>query len=188
MQILLASSSPRRRQLMQEAGYDFVVIPPDESAESGELPHENAEQRVARLAFQKAENVAHKTESGLILACDTLAECDGIIMGKPRDRQHAEQMLKTMEGRLHQVYSGVCLWRRPGDWRRIETAVSTLRMKQIPPEQLQAHLDSGDWEGKAGAFGFQQGYEWLELVEGTVSNVVGLPMDLLAEMLESSSL
>jgi septum formation protein len=117
------------------------------------------------------------------VACDTVAECQGTILGKPADRDHARQILKTLRGREHRVYSGLCLWRRPDDWHEVEVDVTTLVMQPLSDAELEAYLDSGAWEGKAGAFGYQDGLDWVRIVEGSASNVVGLPMERLAQML-----
>jgi septum formation protein len=181
--LILASRSQRRRELLEEAGYAFAVLPPDESAECGICGNENPAQMVARLAYQKAANVAQKVESGLILGCDTVAECDGQILGKPRDAAHARQMLQTLSGREHRVFSGLCLWKIPGGQPLVRVATTILRMDPLGEEQLDDYIKSGQWEGKAGAFGYQDRLGWVHIVEGSASNVVGLPMELLAEML-----
>lgn len=185
--LILASQSPRRRQLLADWGYDFEVLAPRESAECGVCSRETPPELVARLAWQKAKDVAPRVPAGIVVGCDTVAECHGMILGKPYDRDHAREMLSLMRGRVHHVYSGLCLVYRPSNETHVEVAVSKLEMKQFSDEQLEAHLESGAWEGKAGAFGFQDGLDWVRLVEGSESNVVGLPMELLAEMLAKAS-
>lgn len=181
--LILASGSPRRKTLLTDHGYRFEVIPPDDSAEcgvcSGELPPE----LVARLAWQKTRNVAKRYDDGLFLGADTVAECAGQILGKPKDREHAEWMLRLMRGREHHVYSAFCLWRRPNDEQVIEVVQTKLRMIDWPDDQIEEYLDSDAWEGKAGAFGYQDGLDWIEIVSGSESNVVGLPMEKLRESL-----
>lgn len=181
--LILASSSPRRRQLLAAAGYEFAVVPPHESAECGICSRETPPELVARLAFQKAADVAARTDRGLVIGCDTVAECLGQILGKPANREHARQMLDLMRGRQHHVYSGLCLWQRPDDKHFVEVDVTRLIMDAISDEQLDAYLATGDWEGKAGAFGYQDGLDWVHIVEGSESNVVGLPMERLEQML-----
>jgi len=183
VRLVLASQSPRRRQLLQEAGYQFEIIVPDPSAECGVCSRETPPELVARLALQKAANVAPRVAAGIVIGCDTVAECAGQILGKPENREHAENMLRRLSGRVHHVYSGLCLWRRPDNRQRLDVAVSQLRMDRLSESQLQQYLDSNAWEGKAGAFGFQDGLEWVKLLEGSPSNVVGLPMELFARML-----
>ena len=182
--IVLASRSPRRRQLLEEAGYDFVARPPRDSAECGSDGPEPPDELVARLARQKAEDVATRRTEGLVLGCDTVVECGGRILGKPEDLQHARRMLQTLRGSEHHVYSGLCLWHVPSDRRAIRVAVTKLLMSAISDEQLEHYLRTGDWEGKAGAFGYQDGHDWLQILEGSESNVVGLPLELLAEMIQ----
>jgi septum formation protein len=107
----------------------------------------------------------------------------GKILGKPEDRRHAQEMLQLLSGREHSVYSGLCLWNRPDDKRMMRVAVSKLYMQPLSKQQIDEYLDSELWVGKAGAFGYQDGHPWLKLTEGSPSNVVGLPMELLAELL-----
>lgn len=187
MHLILASQSPRRRDLLLEAGYDFEVIAPDPGAECGVCSRETPPELVARLALQKAADVAANVASGIVVGCDTVAECLGMILGKPANREHARSMLERLRGREHRVYSGLCLWPRPGNQPHVEVAVSTLRMDLISDAELDAYLDTNAWEGKAGAFGFQDGLDWVHLLEGSPSNVVGLPMELLAEMLSRTT-
>lgn len=181
--MILASGSPRRKMLLNEAGYSFEVIAPDDSAECGKCSGESPPELVARLAWQKTRNVAKRFETGLYLGADTVAECCGQILGKPTDREHAEQMLKLMRGRVHHVYSAFCLWLRPSDEQAVEVAQTKLRMEELSDDAIEGYLDTGDWEGKAGAFGFQDGLDWIEIIEGSESNVVGLPMEKLQNAL-----
>ncbi|MCY2985206.1 MAG: Maf family protein [Planctomycetota bacterium] len=183
-EIILASSSPRRRELLDRFGYTFRVLEPDPNAECGICSRETPPELVARLAYQKAANVIEKIDSGLVLSCDTVAECVAIILGKPENREHARQMLQRLRGRRHSVYSGVCLWDKVTSTRSIRVDVSHLWMEPITDEQLESYLDTELWVGKAGAFGFQDGPDWIRLDEGSPSNVVGLPMELLSTMLE----
>jgi len=181
--LILASGSPRRRQLLEEAGYDFTVVPPSDSAECGMCSGENPAQLVARLAYQKAADVARRFTEGLVLGCDTVAECDGQILGKPADESKARQMLQTLSGRRHRVFSGLCLWKLPMEKPLVRVDVTTLRMDSLSESQLEEYIESGGWEGKAGAFGYQDRLGWVHVVEGSESNVVGLPMELLAQMM-----
>lgn len=182
-ELILASSSPRRRELLERFGYRFRVLEPDSHAECGICSRETPPEVVARLAYQKAANVIDKVDSGLVLACDTVAECVAIILGKPEDREHARQMLTRLRGRTHSVYSGICLWDKVSAHRLVRVDVSHLWMEPISDQQLDEYLDSDQWVGKAGAFGFQDGPNWIRLDRGSASNVVGLPMELLGEML-----
>jgi septum formation protein len=208
--LILASNSPRRRELLQEAGYRFLVIPPDEDVECGVCSESGPTGLVAELAYRKAAAVEKKLETessvpvspppDMILAADTVAECDGFILGKPRDEHEARAMLTQLSNRDHRVLTGVCLISLPfREGQRsglkklpakiliptpfIRVAVTRLRMDKLTNAQLDDYIASGQWEGKAGAFGYQDRLGWVHIVEGSESNVVGLPMELLAEML-----
>ncbi len=187
MKLVLASQSPRRRELLELAGYSFEVIPPRDGVECGSLIRESPQELVARLAYQKAADVAGRCAEAIIIGCDTVAECDGQILGKPTDRNDARQMLKLMSGRTHHVYSGLCLWRNPDKKTLVKVEATKLQMNELPADTLEEHLDRGRWQGKAGGFGFQEGLEWVRIVAGSESNVVGLPMELFAKMLAEIS-
>jgi len=181
--LILASTSPRRRQLMTEAGYPFEVVSPSELAECGVCSGETPPQLVARLAWQKAADVSTRVGPSVIIACDTVAECHGQVLGKPVDEEHARRMLTMLSGRRHRVFSGLCVWRVPAGEPTIRVATTTLQMDDLPAARIEEYLATGLWEGKAGAFGFQDELDWVHIEEGSPSNVVGLPMELLAELL-----
>ncbi len=181
--LILASSSPRRAELLREAGYSFEILKPDEAVECGVCSGESPPEMVARLAEKKAENVAEALSAGLIVACDTVAEWAGQALGKPADEDHARRMLQTLRGRTHRVYSGLCVWDIASGQPEVRVAKTTLQMEHLDDAQLDEYLVTGGWEGKAGAFGYQDRLGWVRIVEGSESNVVGLPMELLREML-----
>lgn len=182
--LILASRSPRRRELLAEAGYQFDVVPATESVECGVCSRESPAELVARLAYEKAADVARRVGRGLILGCDTVAECNGEILGKPPDMGTARRMLQLLRGREHRVLSGLCLWDYPDAKPDTRVAVTRLKMDALTDRQLDEYLESYQWEGKAGAFGYQDRLGWVHIIEGSESNVVGLPLELLAQMVE----
>lgn len=181
--LILASASPRRQQLLREAGYEFSVVPPHDAAEDGAAQGESAAMLVARLAWQKAADVAARTTAGIVIGCDTVAECEGRILGKPRDLEHARRMLTHLSGRAHRVYSGLCVWPVPAAQPEIVVECTVLRMDKLEPAALEEYLATSAWEGKAGAFGYQDGPDWLHIIQGSPSNVVGLPLEALKKLL-----
>lgn len=173
---------------MTAAGYQFAVIAPHESAEDPQRPGESPRQLVARLALQKARDVALRLEGpAIVIGCDTVAECGQQVLGKPVDRDHARQMLRALRGQEHRVLSGLCLWRQPEGSFRTEVEFTRLVMDQITDVELETYLGSGEWQGKAGAFGYQDGLDWVHITEGSKSNVVGLPLELLERMMEAEN-
>lgn len=183
MKLILASRSPRRRELLTAAGYEFEVLPARESAECGVCSGETPPELVARLAFQKAADIVEQVEEGLIIACDTVAAMHGQVFGKPENEDHARAILTTLMGKEHSVFSGLCLWQRPNGKPVVEVDETILRMADLSETQLDDYLASGLWEGKSGAFGYQDRHGWLEILHGSESNVVGLPMELFERML-----
>jgi len=182
--LILASASPRRKQLLAEAGFVFEVMPPDDHAENARLPDELPIEYVRRLAFQKAKNVADKIDRGIILGGDTIVLCGENILEKPVDRNDARRMIQSLCGEVHQVLSGLCLIQKTGNETTAHQATATTRllMQPISDDELAMYLDAGDWQGKAGAFGYQDGNDWIAILEGSESNVVGLPMELFRTM------
>ena len=183
---ILASSSPRRNELMRAFGYRYEVIEPDPLAECGVCSRETPPELVARLAYQKAADVIQKIDidQRIVIACDTVAEHRGLVLGKPNDVDHARAMLMRLRGQEHRVYSGLCLWSRATAKRCVRVDCSILVLKNFSDAELDQYLESDLWIGKAGSLGFQDGPPWLTLVSGSATNVVGLPMELLHEMLQ----
>jgi len=186
--IILASNSPRRKSLMADAGFCFQVLPADVNVETVFEPGKFSSPAdfVCHEALLKAKNVAERFpgEDIVIIGCDTVAVCKGEILGKPADRDDARRMLAMLSGSVHEVISGLCLLNPSYPQETLlESVVTELEMVILTDEMLLAYLDSGKWEGKAGAFGYQDGNNWLRVISGTESNVVGLPMERLSELL-----
>ncbi len=180
--LILASASPRRRQLLAEVGYTFEVDPSDvEEPEPGPgvFPAEYA----AHLAWKKAAAVARRHRSGLVLGADTVSAVERQILGKPRDRDDAERMIRLQEGRDTEVLTGLCLHRADRDEWVGAVEVSVVRFRPLTNPERVAFLDGKRWEGKAGAYGVQDNDPFLTVARGSVSNVVGLPMERLAALL-----
>jgi septum formation protein len=182
MKFVLASASPRRRQLLEEAGYEFEVDPSgiDElEPDTGTDPAAYA----VDLAWRKANEVARRRRRGLILAADTVCDVDGHILNKPVDRADADRMIRLQEGRDTEVLTALCLYRAELDewFGAIERSV--VRFRELTDDERRAHLDSGRWVGKAGAYGVQDNDPFVSVTSGSWSNVVGLPMERLSAML-----
>jgi septum formation protein len=182
--LILASASPRRRQLLSEAGYSFEVEPSNfEEPEPEDSLSPFA--YVSQLAWRKAAEVAVRRGRGLILGADTVCAVDGVILGKPADRADAERMIRLQEGRDSEVLTGLCLYRaEAAEWvGAVETSVC--RFQTLSDAERAAHLDSDRWQGKAGAYGIQDNDPFVQVVRGSWSNVVGLPLERLEQVLEA---
>lgn len=194
--LVLASQSPRRAELLTQAGFQFTVKAPAEEieAEASRQAEQNLlpEALVLHLAKCKAENVAQQikadshrrsnsraNERVIVLAADTVAVCEGEVLGKPLDRADALRMLTLMSGKTHQVLTGVCLWDLVSDQNLLRLTETRLRMDVLASWQLEEFLQTEDWRGKAGGFGYQDGLSWLHIERGLASNVVGLPVELI---------
>lgn len=197
--LVLASGSPRRRELLAEAGYEFRVVAARDGVEEGGLCSNcGPAELVVDLALLKLDDVVAQLagESGplLVLAADTVAECDGQVLGKPADEDHAAAMMRRLSGRPHRVYTGVALaWIAYGPSNHqvverlaAEAVVTTLRMNELTADWIADYAASGAWEGKAGGFGYQDGLGFVHVETGSESNVVGLPMERVAELLAAA--
>jgi len=182
-QLVLASTSPRRRKLLERLGRAFRIAAPtaDESAPPGLPPHRIAEE----IAARKAASVAAAGEDALVLAADTLVAVDGSIIGKPRDRADAIAILERLCRRAHDVITGLCLIDAATGERRVASERTRVTMRPMTRAQIEAYVDSGEAMGKAGAYAIQEtGDRFVQRVEGSFSNVVGLPLELLARLLD----
>jgi septum formation protein len=175
--VVLASGSPQRREILTKLGIEFdIVVPGVEELESGD-----PEFLVIENARRKAHAVAAPA-AGLVIACDTDVVLDGEVLGKPADVGEARAYLDRMSGRSHTVMSGlVVLGEEGGERSGLER--TTVVFKDIPEREKQRYVDFGEWEGRSGGYAIQTlGSTLVERLEGSVSNVVGLPVGLLAEL------
>jgi septum formation protein len=184
--LILASSSPRRRELLRAAGFAFGVSPPD--VVEAALPGEHPEETARRLALDKALAVARAVDpASCVLAADTLVVLAGAVLGKPRDEAEAAEMLQRIAGREHRVITGVAVVVR--ELERVEQCVaeSRVRMRDVSAQEALAYARTGEPLDKAGGYALQGlGARFVVAVEGSRSNVIGLPLErvlpLLAEL------
>jgi len=182
--LILASASPRRRQLLEEAGYSFEVDPSlieEPEPDSGTSPLAYA----THLAWSKAVAVARRRKTGLILGVDTVCAVGNQILNKPLNRADAERMIRLQEGHDTDVVSGLCLYRADRHEWVGAVEVSVVRFKPLCARDRDLYLDSDRWQGKSGAYGVQDRDPFVALLRGSFSNVVGLPMERLAILLRN---
>ena len=181
MAMILASQSPRRRELLGQMGFSFTVRP----AKGEELPHPELTpaQLVEELARQKALEVSAEAASDdVVVAADTVVAIDGKVLGKPHDKVHAAQMLSALSGREHTVYTGVAVKR--GETLLVEHEATQVRFRPLTEREIDLYIQTGEPMDKAGSYGIQ-GYGALlvEGIRGDYFNVVGLPICRLGRML-----
>ncbi len=182
--IILASASPRRRELLSQAGYKFTVVVPD--LDESTFPTEGIEAvRYAKaLALAKADSIAPAYPDRLVLGADTVVDCGGQIIGKPADARDAERITRKLFSAPHKVITGLAIVRVCDNTRLIESDSTTVYPRRLTAEQIAQHVRGGSWQGKAGAYGIQEtGDEFVERIEGSLTNVMGLPMELLRSLL-----
>jgi len=183
--LILASASPRRKQLLAEAGYKFRCVAPDidESAFLSEAitPCEYAE----RLALAKAKNVAGRFADCLVIGADTVVDFAGQIIGKAVDAKEAEQITRKLFSAPHKVITAVAIVGLSERIEIVESTGTTVYPKKMTDEQIAEHIKSKSWQDKAGAYAIQEkDDEFVEKIEGSLTNVMGLPMELLEHLLK----
>ena len=182
--LILASASPRRRSLLAEHGYDFSVIPAD--IEEVAPQHLSPGETVLFNACAKAAHVAALHAEAIVVGVDTLVAFEGELLGKPGDMREAESMLQRLNGRSHEVYSGVSIRRRATGESRALIEMTRVHFRRLPLAKLRAYLARIQPLDKAGAYAAQENHgELIECVDGSFSNVVGLPMERLNSSLRA---
>jgi septum formation protein len=171
--LLLASTSPRRREILEQLGIPFDVVAPDyDETEADPVAH----------AVGKARSVLALADGRPVLGCDTEVICGGRVYGKPADAGDAEQMLESLAGKTHEVVSGLCLL-TPA-WEEVHREVTRVTFRELTPRDLATYVAAGEWEGRAGAYAIQGfGASLVERIEGDYLNVVGLPASVLVRVL-----
>jgi septum formation protein len=182
--LVLASASPRRKRLLAEAGYKFTVVIPD-TEESAFLSERISPREYAkRLALAKAKSVAEKLPDSLVIGADTVVDFEGEIIGKPADAKEAEQITRKLFSAPHKVITAVAIVRLSDGIEIVESDSTVVYPRQMSDEQVAEHIKSGSWRDKAGAYAIQEGGdEFVERIEGSLTNVMGLPMELLGRLL-----
>jgi septum formation protein len=187
--IILASGSPRRQELLNRVGIPFKAFPPNIDESFARI--RSVEQRVKRIALRKIETVVEifKQESPRwVLGLDTLVEVDGKAINKPSGIEEAEEILKSLSGRVHRVYTGIGLLPAKGETADLRSVRTEVKFAELSPEEIELYLDSGEWSGVTGAYRIQErGAFFIEWIRGSYSNVVGLPLETFYGILKNNS-
>ncbi len=180
--LILASGSPRRRELLARLGIEFSVAVPE--VDESLLADEDEREYVLRLARLKGEAVGLRHPSSWVVAADTVVIVDGQLLTKPDTEAQAVNMLMQLSGREHQVRTGYCLYHSERSFCRIDSVMSTVRFKSFGLDWARSYVQTGEPMDKAGGYGIQdRGGVLVEAVDGSYSNVVGLPLAELLELL-----
>lgn len=184
MKIILASSSPRRKQLLEQIGLEFDIITSD--IEENIEKNENAGQLVERLALNKALDVAQRTQTrNLVIGADTVVCKEQEILGKPRDKQEAYEMLKALSGRTHKVMTGVAIVEAPNGKSLVMHEETSVKFRDLSDDEIKEYIATGEPMDKAGSYGVQgKGALFIEKIDGCYFNVVGLPLSKFCIMIK----
>ncbi len=178
IQFILASASPRRKELLEKAGYRFTVWPSNVDEDAFDNRGLDSVGHCRALALAKAKDVAEKFPDKPVLGADTVVDLEGEIIGKPDDAAHAEEITRKLFSRPHKVITGLALVWRNKNIEIVEADTTVVYPKMLTETQIRAHIAGGLWQGKAGAYGIQEtGDEFVERIEGSFTNVMGLPME-----------
>jgi septum formation protein len=181
--LILASGSRDRRKLLAEAGYTFEVCPADID-EPRQAAYGDCRQYVQEVSWLKAAAVAGKFDNALVLTADTVGWFDGEVIGKPIDEADARRIIRILGGTIHELWTGIALWKRPEDWQICWQEVSRCMVKRFTDAELDAYIATNRWVGCSGAYSIDGPDDpYVRVVEGSVSNVIGLPMESLERLL-----
>ncbi|MBH0188068.1 MAG: septum formation protein Maf [Nitrospira sp.] len=185
MRLVLASTSPRRRELLSLLGLSFEIRPPTFVEQP--IPDRSPLEQVARFALEKARSVARIYPEDLVLGSDTVIELNGHLLGKPRDLTDARAMLTSLAGRPHAVHTAVALCDQVRGIDIVDVATTTVSMKPDIGDEIECYLATGESLGKAGAYSIQgQGADLIETINGDYTAVVGLPLQVSARLLRAA--
>jgi septum formation protein len=181
--IVLASASPARRELLEKHGFQFEVMPANIPEPEGGFT--SARSMVQHIAWLKASAVAARVHDGIVLAADTIGWLKGQPIGKPADAADARRILGLLSGTEHELWTGVCLWRRPDDIQIAWQEMSRVAMRPMTDAEMDTYLATRTWEGCSGAYAIlEKNDPYVRVVQGSLSNVVGLPMESLERRLD----
>jgi septum formation protein len=185
--LILASGSPRRQELLREAGYAFVVHPSDVD-ESVFPPGISPAELAEHLALAKARAVAARFPNDVVLAADTVVALGQDALGKPVDAADARRLLSLLGGTAHQVITGVAVIRAATNVELQARVTSAVHMRSLTPAEVDAYLATGDWQGKAGGYGIQDEDPFVTRTSGCHTNIVGLPMTHTRQLLAAAGI
>jgi septum formation protein len=186
-QLILASRSPRRIELLQDAGFAFEALAADIDEE--QYPQGVPPCRVAEyLAEEKARRIAELHPRAIVLGADTVVALGDQLLGKPEDAAHARWMLGQLAGSVHEVTTGVCVICWDSGKTQVAHVTSTVSMRKLSPSEVELYIASGDWLGKAGGYGIQDRDPFVTNMGGSHTNIVGLPMELTKKMLKDAGI
>ncbi|MBN2139289.1 MAG: septum formation protein Maf [Sedimentisphaerales bacterium] len=181
---ILASASPRRRDLLTRAGYRFEVVISDIDESVFAAEGVSADEYARLLALAKARSVAERHINSLVVGADTVADFQGQIIGKPSDAEQARQITVRLFSSPHRIITGVAIVRLCDGIELCRSDSTTVYPRKLTDNQLAEHIEGGTWRDKAGAYAIQEdGDEFVERIEGSLTNVMGMPMELFARML-----
>jgi septum formation protein len=181
---ILASASPRRKQLLAKAGYRFKVVPSDINESAFPNTGVNTAEYAKRLALEKAKKVAEKFPEYLVISADTVVDFGGEIIGKPANAKEAQQIIRKLFSAPHKVITGVAIVRLCDGVEAADSDTTIVYPKKLSERQIAEHIKGGTWRGKAGAYAIKgKGDRFVERIEGSITNVMGLPMELLSRLL-----
>jgi septum formation protein len=185
LQLVLASRSPRRHELLREAGFDFLIDPADVD-EDDYSPDLLPADLAIRLARTKSHAIAMKRPSDVVLGADTVVAFGDRVLGKPADEDHARRMLRLLSGTTHIVITGVSVTRRSVVFAQEQRVMSAVQMRQMSHAEIDRYVETGLWRGKAGGYGIQDNDPFVKRLAGCYSNIVGLPMKTTAAILAAA--
>ena len=184
-QIILASQSPRRKELLEKCGYAFLTEPADIDETINE--DQNLCEEIQRLSRRKAEHVLEKHPDSVVIGSDTIVVVDNRVLGKPKDQEDAKSMLKQLSGRAHQVITGICIMSNERGYTDAES--SDVHFSGLSDQEILDYIATGECDDKAGAYAIQgYGAKFITRIEGDYYSIMGFPLHLVYEELKNIDL
>jgi septum formation protein len=187
MRLILASASPRRQELLAQAGYRFETVPADIDEEA--FPRDMSPSDLARrIAIAKAERVADRFPDDVVLAADTIVVFGETVLGKPADPAAAAEMLRLLSGTTHIVITGVSVQQQRSRFAKSVRVMSAVQMRFLTNDEIKAYVAAENWRGKAGGYGIQDKDPFVTRIAGSETNIVGLPMVETIQLLKEAGI
>lgn len=184
-QIVLASKSPRRKELLEKCGISFTADPAD--IDETLVRSLSFEEAIKELSFRKAEAVLKRNDDAIVIGSDTIVTIDGEILGKPEDRSDAKRMLSLLQGRTHRVITGICILSKNRCYQ--DVSVSEVTFAEMDENEIETYVKTGECDDKAGSYGIQGfGGRYVTEIRGDYYAIMGLPLNKVYEELKNISL
>ncbi|MCE5339932.1 MAG: Maf family protein [Planctomycetaceae bacterium] len=186
---ILASASPRRKELLTKAGYNFEIVVSNVDESKISADGLTSMEYTCKLAMAKAQDVGDRFPNKIVVGSDTIADFNGEIIGKAESAWHAEEITRKLFSRPHKIITAIAMIKKNADFKTVEYDVTTVYPRKMTDKEIAEHIASGTWEDKAGAYAIQEGGDkFIERIDGSLTNVMGFGMELFEKMFKQAAI